>query len=346
MTPLNPGRLIRNIIAPVLILAVILAVFFRSLTPADILANFRRIPPGYVIAFILLSLVGTVLRSWQYHVLLAGKLRFRDTFLITLVRNFSVDLLPGRTASLVFYSWLTKKKGIALEEGASSFVISVFYDSIALSLMLGGLLFFFETGMSRWPFLAAMAALFAVSALVLFLSRPFLQFLLKGNKLRRLRLGRIEGTVLAVCAYLSAHGRFAERLKLLGISFAGRLCKYAYNFILFEGVLHLGISLKNFSLFCFGLAATEISSMLPIHGPAGFGTWELAFSLIFSALRVPAENIKEAGFVIHITSQAWEYAIGLLALTYLAFGRGRRQSPVPRNGATDRPTGPGPSRCR
>jgi uncharacterized membrane protein YbhN (UPF0104 family) len=343
---LNPGRVIRNIVAPAVVLIVIIAIFFRQLTPADILANFLRIPPGYVMAFILLSLLGTLLRTWQYHILLSGKLGFGHVFLITLVRNFSVDLLPGRTASLVFYSWLTKKKGIALEEGASSFVISVFYDSIALSLMLGSLLFFLQTGMSRWPFLAAMAVLFVASALVLFFSRPFLQFLLRGDTLRRLRLARIEGTLLAVSAYLSEHGQARERLKLLAISFGSRLCKYVYNFILFEGVLHLGISLKNFSLFCFGLAATETSTMLPIHGPAGFGTWELAFAFVFSALRIPADNIKEAGFVIHITSQAWEYGIGLLALAYLAFSRsGKGSGAIPAQ-VTGRPTGPGPSRSR
>jgi uncharacterized membrane protein YbhN (UPF0104 family) len=192
-----------------------------------------------------------------------------------------------------------------------------------------------------------MAALFAVSALVLFFARPLLQFLLQGKRLRRLRRGRVEATLHAVCAYLSTHERVSERLKLVAISFASRLCKYVYNFILFEGVLRLGASLRNFSLFCFGLAATEMSSMLPIHGPAGFGTWELAFFLIFSALRVPAENIKEAGFVIHITSQAWEYAIGLLALATLAFARSRKipAAPVGRE-VTDRSTGPGPSRCR
>lgn len=343
---MNPGRLIRNVAAPVAVLGVIIAVFFRNLTPADILANFLKIPPAYMIAFVLLSLLMTSLRTWQYHILLAGKLKFWDVFLITLVRNFSVDLLPGRTASLVFYSWLAKKKGIAIEEGASSFVVSVFYDSIALSLMLGGLLFFFEPGMSRWPFLAAMAALFAVSALALFFSRPFLLFLLKGNKLRRPRLAGIQGTVLAISEYLAAHGGNRERLKLLAISFASRLCKYLYNFILFEGVLRLGVGLENFSLFCFGLAATEISSLLPIHGPAGFGTWELAFSLVFSALRIPADNIKEAGFVIHIASQAWEYALGLLALAYLAFSHNGKKPGGPQPGIMGRPTGPGPSRSR
>jgi uncharacterized membrane protein YbhN (UPF0104 family) len=342
---LKPGRIARNIVAPVLVMAVIIAVFFRDLTPADILASFLRIPPAFLAAFALLSLLGTLFRTWQYSVLLSGELRFGSLFLITLVRNFSVDLLPGRSASLVLYSWLTRKKGIALEKGASSFVMSVFYDSLALTLMLGILLVSFSTGMNRWPIFAAMAILFAFSALVLFFSRPLLQFLLGNGRLRRLRLSRIEETVRLVCEYLAAHEGMRERLKLLGISFASRLCKYVYNYILFEGVLHLGVSLKHFSLFCFGLAATEASALIPVHGPAGFGTWELAFAFVFSALRVPAANIREAGFVIHITSQVWEYAIGLLALAYLAFATWGKTPPLKGKAAAP-PTGPGPSRSR
>ena len=348
-TPRIPARgarrFIKNIIVPTAVLAVIVAVFFRNITPGDILANFLRIPPAFLLTFILLSLLGTVLRSWQYHLLLSGKLAFKDIFLITLVRNFSVDLLPGRTAALVFYSWLTKKKGIALEEGASSFVIAIFYDSIALVLMLGGLLFFLEAGISRWPLYAGMAGLLVLSVLVIFFSEGFFRFLLRGGKLRRLRLAGIEETVRGISRYLLEHSRNSERLKLLAISLASRICKYLYNFMLFEGVLRLGAGLKNFSLFCFGLAATEMSSLLPIHGPAGFGTWELAFAFVFSALRIPAANIKEAGFVIHITTQAWEYSIGLLALAYLAFSA-RGKPHADRLGAAARPKGPDPSRSR
>jgi uncharacterized membrane protein YbhN (UPF0104 family) len=318
-------KFIINFIAPAAVLFIIVVVFFRNISPGDIKANFLKIPFAYLIAFILLSLLGTMLRAWKYRILLSGKLAYKDIFLITLVRNFSVDLLPGRAAALVFYSWLTKKKGVALEEGASSFVISAFYDAIALVLMLGGLLFFLETELSRWPFYAIMAVLFVFSALVIFFSDRFFQFLLKGNKLSRLHLARIEGTISSINDYLREHVKNSERLKIFALSFAGRIIKYMHNFILFEGVLHLGTGLKNFSLFCFGLAATEMSSLIPIQGPAGFGTWELAFSFVFSALQIPAPNIKEAGFVIHITSQVWEYAIGLLALAYLAFSRAGRK---------------------
>ncbi len=321
------GAFIKHFIVPAAVLAVIVAVFFRDVSLADIRAGFARIPFSYLLAFILLWLLGSVLRAWQYSVLLSGKLAGRDIFLITLVRNFSVDLLPGRAAALGFYSWLTRKKGVSLEEGASSFVIGVFYDSIALALMLGGLLFFLETGLSRWPLVAGMAAIFILSALVILFSHRFLGFLMRRGMLGRLCLRRLQGAVGRVRDYLLEHRDNRQRLKLVAISLAIRICKYVYNFILFEGVLHLGAGLKNFSLFSFGLAATELSALFPIQGPAGFGTWELAFALVFSALQVPAANIKEAGIVIHVTSQAWEYAVGLLALAWMAFRGGWKKAP-------------------
>jgi uncharacterized membrane protein YbhN (UPF0104 family) len=339
-------KLITHFIAPAAVLLIIVLVFFRNISPADITANFLRIPAAYLLAFILLSLLGTVLRAWRYRILLSGRLAYKDVFLITLVRNFSVDLLPGRAAALVFYSWLTKKRGVALEEGAPSFVIPVFYDSIALVVMLGGLLFFLETEISRWPFYLGMTVLFFLSILVIFFSDRFFRFLLKGNKLRRLHLAGIAGTLGSIHDYLQAHGKNSERLKIFAISLALRICKYLYNFLLFEGVLHLGTGLKNFSLFSFGLAATELSALLPIQGPAGFGTWELAFSFVFTTLQIPAANIKEAGIVVHVTSQAWEYSIGLLALAWLAFSGGARKAAAIQPGAADRPTGPGPNRSR
>lgn len=45
--------------------------------------------------------------------------------------------MPARSASLVFYTYLTSRRGVILEEGVSSFVIAVFYDALALGLMLG-----------------------------------------------------------------------------------------------------------------------------------------------------------------------------------------------------------------
>jgi uncharacterized membrane protein YbhN (UPF0104 family) len=308
-------KVLTNVVLPVVVLIFILYVFFHDITFKDIMENFLRIPGSYLLVFVLLSLLGTFIRAWKYHILLAKKLGFSDIFLITLVRNFSVDLLPGRAAALIFYSWLTKRKGIALEEGASSFVVSIFYDGLALCFMLGGLLFFLKTGVNQWPIYMGMAVIFFISIIMIFFADHIFNFVLKKKILNRFT--KLEKVVKNIHEYLKEHKKNCERLKIFLLSLATRIVKYLFVFILFEGVVNLGFGVKNFSLFSFGLAGTELSSLFPIQGPAGFGTWELAFTVIFEALKIPAENIKEAGFVIHITTQVWEYLIGLLALAYL-----------------------------
>ena len=316
-------KLVTHLLIPMAVLAAILYFFFRDITFSSIAENFLKIPMGYLTAFLLLSLAGTVLRTWKYYILLAGKLGFKDLFLITLVRNFSVDLLPGRAAALVFYTWLANKKGVALEEGASSFVVSVFYDALALCFMLGGMLFFLETGINRWPIYIGMAIIFVISAAAIFFTDPILGFILRKNLLSR--FAKLERTAQHIHGYLQEHKSNWERLRVFLLSLAIRLVKYVFVFILFEGVVHLGFGIEQFSLFSFGLAGTELSALMPTQGPAGFGTWELTFTFIFQALAIPAQNIKEAGFVIHITTQVWEYSIGLLALGTLFLTKPRKK---------------------
>jgi uncharacterized membrane protein YbhN (UPF0104 family) len=300
---------------------VILYIFFRDISISDIKINFLKIPLTFLGAFILLSLVGTVLRTLKYHILLSKKLSFMDIFLITLVRNFSVDLLPARTASLVFYSWLTKKKGIALEEGASSFVVSVFYDGLALCFMLGGLIFFLETSVSRWAIYTGMGLIFFISNVMIFFADGMIRFILKQKIVKLNRFPKLERTLKNINEYLIHHSKNSERLYIFSLSLLIRLIKYIFLYILFEGVVKIGGGLNTFATFSFMLAVTELSALIPIQGLGGFGTWELAFlftfKLFFPNLNLSDDIIKAAGFVIHITTQVWEYSIGLLAFLYL-----------------------------
>lgn len=314
-------KLLTKIVIPVVVTAAVIFLFFRDISLNDIKINFLKIPLFYLLAFILLSLAGTFLRALRYHILLSKKLRFSDLFLITLVRNFSVDLLPARTASLVFYSYLTNKKGLPIEEGASSFVVSVFYDGLALCLMLGLLLFFLKTEVNRAAIYTGMSIIFLLSVIMVFFSDTILKFLLKIKIFKK--FPKIKKFLQNIYDYLIAHKKISERVIVFSLSFFIRLVKYIFVYILFEGIVRIGFNMHYFSLFSFGLAGTELSSLIPIQGLGGFGTWELAFSLIFKALEIPADNLKEAGFVIHITTQVWEYTIGVAALVYLFIKTGR-----------------------
>ena len=304
-----------NILIPTAITVAIFFLFFRDISLTDIKENFLKIPLSLLLIFVLLSLAGTILRAYKYHILLSKKLKFKDIFLITLVRNFSVDLLPARTAALIFYSWLTKKKGIPLEEGASSFLVSVFYDALALSFMLGGLVFFIKTGVNRWAIYIGMGSVFFISIVMIFFAEYIIRFILKLKITGHFK--KPAETLKKIEIYLAGHKSNSERLLVFGLSLAIRVIKYLFVFILFEAIIHVGFGFSTFASFSFGLAGTELSSLLPIQGLGGFGTWELAFAVIFKTLAMPAANLKEAGIVIHIITQIWEYTIGLAALIYL-----------------------------
>jgi hypothetical protein len=312
---MKAGKIATRFGLPVVITVVILYFFFRDISLSDIQGAFLRIPLTSILLFLLLSVSGTFLRAFKYHILLAKKLSFTDIFLITLVRNFSVDLLPARTASLVFYSYLTKRKGISLEEGASSFVVSVFYDTLALSVMLGGLVFFLKTEFNPTFIYIGMALIFAVSVVMIFCAEWVIALLLKIKILHR--FSRLVGVLQKIAAYLGEHRKGRERTVVFVLSLLIRLIKYVSVFVLFVGMVPVPVNMQYFSLFCFGLAGTELSSVLPIQGAGGFGTWELAFTLVFKSLQFPMANIKLTGLLIHIITQAWEYLIGITAFLYM-----------------------------
>jgi len=324
-------KILTKFVLPLVVTLVIVWLFFRDISFTDIKDNFFKIPVQILLIFILLSLLGTFLRALKYHILLSRKLTFFDIFLITLVRNFAVDLLPARSASLVFYTYLAKKKGLSVEEGVSSFVVSVFYDGLALSFMLGGLVFFLGTDMNKTAIYLGMSVIFFLSVGMIFFSHWVIRILLRFHLV--IRFQKIRQPLEKIYRYLINHKKNSERLAVFALSFLIRIIKYVFIFVLFESVVEIGWGFKIFSIFSFSLAITELSSLLPIQGLAGFGTWELAFAVSFGAMftdyEISRTTIQSAGFVIHITTQVWEYLIGLGAFLYLQLaGKKKNQGPV------------------
>lgn len=308
-------EIFKRFLLPLLVTGIILFFFFQGISPAQISRSIGRIPYPHFFLFAALSLTGAWLRTIRYGRLLAGKVKAKEMFLITLVRNCAVDLLPARTAALLFYSYLTKKRGISLEEGGSSFVVSVFYDVAALSLMLSSLLLLQSIDLTGWYIWVALALLFIVSLLLITRLDWLIQKFIETKIFSR--FAKMGNFLARVEAYLQEHKSNSERLFLLLVSLGIRLCKYLSVFILFSGIVDMGWQWNHFAIFCVGLAGAEMSAMLPVQGIAGFGTWELAFASFFSLLNIPSGDPVVTALAIHITTQAWEYSLGIISFIYL-----------------------------
>ncbi len=320
-------KTIWRIVLPLAVTAVILFVFFRKTSWVEVRQAFASVPVWALALYAAFSLMGTAVRAVRTRVLLGPGVGPLDLLLITLVQNFSVDLLPARTASLGFYAYLTRERGVILEEGASSFIVAVFYDALALGLMLGTAAFFFlrsfSAAVSPGTVAAGLAVIVAASLAFILLVRPVAGW---GRRfLERRRPGKISAVAASVESYFARHGRLGERAGVLGLSFIVKLAKYVSLFILFTGMTGAGFSWRSFSLFGFGVAGAELSSFLPIQGLAGLGTWEAAFALVAGKIGLALESPFLTALVIHLTTQVWEYSLGLAALWVLSVRR-RRQS--------------------
>ena len=215
---------LRNISISLIITIGILYIFFRDISINDIEKAFSNIPTTYLFLFILLYIIGTILRAIKYNVLISKKLKFKDIFLITLVRNFSVDLLPARSAALIFYSYLTKKKGISLEEGASSFIVSMFYDALALSLLLGTMFFFVKTQMNQIVIYIGLSFIFIASIIIIFFTDYIINLFLKIKLIKK--SSKLQNILININEYLIEHKKNSERLYLFFLSFIIRFIKY------------------------------------------------------------------------------------------------------------------------
>jgi glycosyltransferase 2 family protein len=318
-------RLFR-VLLPLLVTAVILFLFFRKTGGQELKQAFASVPFWAAGLFAVFSLLGTAARTARTRLLLGGRIGLGELFLITLVQNFSVDLLPARTASLGFYAYLTRERGVILEEGASSFVVAVFYDALALGLMLGTAALFllqsFEAVIVRSSIAAGLGVIVVVSLAFILLARPLAG--LAGRALGRVRAGKISAVLAAIEGYFSKHAGARERAATLGLSFIVKLAKYISLFVLFAGMTGAGFGWRSFSLFSFGVAGAELSSFLPIQGLAGLGTWEAAFALVAGKIGLALENPFLTALVVHLVTQVWEYSLGLAALWILSV-RARRQ---------------------
>lgn len=301
-----------HLVAAALLSAAIFTFFFRSTSIAELRLAFASIAPQSIALFVLFSLAGTLFRVFRYWILLEKKITLSRLFLITLVQNFSVDLLPARSAALAFYSYFTKKEGVILEDGISSFVLAIFYDALALSFLLAPASLFLVIGLrdSR-PLLWGLGLILLISIFFILFLPQALRWLRKNG--RTSRWPKIDSVIAKLEQYFSAHSGNSERGLLFGLSFLIKLLKYVSVYVLFVPLTGSSVSVHSFFLFCFGIAGAELSSLLPIQGLAGFGTWEASFAFVATQLRLPAADPFLTGLVIHLITQAWEYSIGVSA---------------------------------
>ncbi len=327
-----------------LVLSVGLVAYLLSqIQPGQLVRMFTEIYLPSLGVYALLSLLGSCLRAFRYRLLIGpGRISAGGILLVTLIRNSFVELLPAKVGALSYIYLLVRRFGLPLEIGTATFILAAVFDVIALSPLVLVAIFLVGLGdtlLSTPQF--SLAALGSLLLLLLLLAGlpALLRLALRITERLFTALGARERGISYLLQKLSLTIEAVEAIQQRGIyspvlllSFLLRLAKYgSLYFLLHALLLNQGVPLAALSVWkvILGIAGAELSTVLPVQGIAGFGTWEGVFTFVFSGMGYEREIAVLSGFGLHWVTKAFEYSLGALAILLLALPalRGRRGSP-------------------
>jgi hypothetical protein len=309
--------------------AVLLVWLFRQIDPSLLRRTLLSLHIPSLFLFMALSLAGAGLRAWRYRLLLAPEpIGWFPALLVTFIRNLFVDLLPARIGSLSYVYVLNARLGFRFDSAASSFVVAMMLDFLTLSPFLVAALFVVRAGgaplSGTWLLFLALLFL-AVMFFLLWRIVPLFRLLVGGWDflLHRIGLagrGWAESSLKAGHETVAALGRIRDRRvywPLFGLSLVLRAAKYGALYCLLFALLHsFGFTMGSLSpaKTVLGITGAEFTSVLPVKGLAGFGTWESAWALAFRLMDFDPELAVVSGIGVHLITNLFEYGLGIAAL--------------------------------
>jgi uncharacterized membrane protein YbhN (UPF0104 family) len=307
-------------------LALTLALFTYLLSQVDVRTLWTtatRLAPGPLLGFFGLALGSLIARATRFCILLGRQLPLSLLTAITVVRNLFVDLLPARVGELSYVYLLVKRGHRPVEDGLATLLVAFLLDVIALAPLLF-LAILVVGGGGHLPIgwlIAAAAVLGGLGYVVLRVAGPVARALAGYVQPRSWR--RADAVAQRLRLLADSLGRSHQQrvlLPALALSLLLRLCKYGSVYCLILSIMTpLGYRAGGLGFFRVFLAAVsaELAAALPIHGLAGFGTYEAAWTFSFVQLGFPREHAVVSGILGHAIGQVMEYLLGGLALLWL-----------------------------
>lgn len=318
----------------------------RGLSWRNIVGSILAASPLWLAVYGVLALWGLWFRATRFRILLPEpRPAAALLFFTTVIQNALGDLVPARLASLGSYVWLMKKRlSVATDSAAATFIISFVLDLVSLGPMLliavavrfGVAVPAGEARLSlAWVAIFG-AAFFILSAVAAWWLGPLTRIFIRLP--RALGRGRQDCIWERAAAFLE---RIADSLeiarrggtliRLLALSLAIRLVKYASLFALTEGLLaRTGFAQAHPDPWdlIIAVSATELIANLPIPAIGQFGVWEGGMVGTLVLMGFNREPATLVAFGVHGITTAYEYFLALLALGIL-FIISKKRNAVP-----------------
>ncbi len=245
--------------------------FYRVIGFDTLAKFFHSLNPVNILVAFVLYLLSYITRTVRWRLTLKIK-DFFVLFKLTVYNTVFNIFLPFRTGEFSFF-YMLKKQGYSLAESLTSFFTVRIFDAYALLVVFGFAFLLLKFGASL--------------ALLFFLLSPvgifFLAYISKFIKLKKLQEFRQE----------------ALHTKNIIILYVLSVLTLILKFSAFYLILPRGVNLS-FSELLFAAAAGDLTTILPIHGIAGIGTYEGGFAGVLILLGVDKKLALLASVFVHL----------------------------------------------
>jgi hypothetical protein len=305
----------------------------REVDPRQMGPLLAAISPVGVGAFVLVSLVGLVLRTLRYWILLGRRAPLWPLTLVTLVRNLFVDFLPARIGAAASYLYLvTARLGLPVEAAIASFTLAFVLDTLALApLLMVAVLLVGSGPLSPAVLVGGSLVLLVGSTLGLLALAPGLGVAARLATRLPHPLRRTAGPLVRAAEEVRGADPVRVLAPALLLSLLLRVAKYGAYYCLLQALLasqgHAWWSLDPLRVFL-SVAGAELAASLPLPTIASLGPYEVAGALGFEHwLGLGRELATLAATAFHALSQVHDYGLGLLAFLWIMAPWGVRSRP-------------------
>lgn len=318
---------VRSAVISIVVGGVIVWLLLRKIDLREIPNAIGNIPLRNLGVAFLLHVIATFLKAFRFKVILKSGIRLKHLFPIVSLYMFFANVLPIRTGELSYVYLLKKhdqtsgiKSFASLVIGAIADLLVILVGFLVVGFYLGDALaegagYFFsalEHGIGTLAQKAKGNILLIIIAGVLFTAHVVALIFIRRRGIHRgHHLWKYASTVKSKIREVGRE--LADTpldFRLLGI-FVCSILIIVFRFgtqcyLVHSMGIDIGIWKLNFALL-FG----ALFALLPIHGPAGFGTVEAPWVIILSLLSVPKEDAITSGFSLHIIIIMFAIVMGI-----------------------------------
>ena len=223
-----------------------------------------------LIAFFIYTL-SYITRTYRWKITLSIK-EFKKLFKLTVYNTVFNIFLPFRTGELSFF-YMLKKENVPIKDSALSFFTVRIFDALSLGTVFLVSLFLYKG-------LILYAGLFFLISPLIFYILKYLTGFIKNDKFQKFHSEVLSLKNLLILYFLS-------------------ILTYILKFTSFYFVLPKNINLSFIENF-FASASGDLTTILPIHGLAGIGTYEAGYIGILVFLGVDKETAILSSVFVHI----------------------------------------------